>query len=176
MSRRAVLDAEGKVVNVVEVTTGDITAGHWGPPDGHTVVMARTTDGDKLSRGDTAHRETGALVSRKPVPAVPDLPEATILVYGDDVDTPRDQFDLDDVVNIRVTLSDLTVNRTIAVPVDRLNAAGEILEHAALWLRLAVVQGVGTISRAFPATGRYGVGLHTSQEFDVPETSIIIFH
>ena len=175
MSRRAILDPDGTVVNVVEVATGDITAGLWGPPDGHVAVVAETPRGDQLAIGDTANRETGALVSRKPVPAVPNLPEATILVYGDDPDAPQDQFGTGETVNIRVTLPETVTDRTIAVPVDRIGPGREVLERAALWFRLEVTDGAGTIAHVFEESGCYGVGAQTSLEFNVPETIITVF-
>ena len=106
-------------------------------------------------------------------PPGPDV-TATIVVYGSDIDTPKSQFDVGDTVNIRVTLS-AQLNRSIAVPIDRLDAAGNLIEPAVLWLKLALVSGVGTISKVFNTPGRYGVGPSTSQEFSVPETIITVF-
>ena len=104
----------------------------------------------------------------------PALPTATIVVYGDDKTKPQNQFDVGDAVNIGITFS-AQLNRSIAVPVDRLDAEGNVIEPAALWFNLTVANGVGTISKVFNTPGRYGVGSRSSQEFSVPETIITVF-
>ena len=106
-------------------------------------------------------------------PALPGI-TATVLVYGDDEDSPQNQFDVGDTVNVKVTFSS-QFSRVIPVPVDRLDTEGNVIEAAALWFKLAVVDGSGTISKVFDRPGRYGIGSRTSAEFQVPETEIIVF-
>ena len=170
--RYALLDSDGVVVNIVEAGPADIAAGNWAPPTGHTAVPARTSAGDELGFGDKVD-QSGLLVSRKPAPVA--LPEATILVYGDDENVAQDQFDVGDTVNIKVTLPASVTDRTIAVPVDRLDAKGNVVEAAALWLKLVVTNGSGTIAKVFSTPGRYGVSKDTSEEFEVPNTEITVF-
>ena len=170
--RYALLDSNGVAVNIVEVDPADIVAGKWAPPTGHTAVLSRTSAGDDLDFGDKAD-QSGLLVSRKPAPVA--LQQATILVYGDDENVAQDQFDVGDTVNIKVTLPASVTDRTIAVPVDRLDAKGNVVEAAALWLKLVVTNGSGTIAKVFSTPGRYGVSEDTSEEFEVPNTEITVF-
>ena len=160
---------------MIEVDPADIAAGNWVPPTGHSAVPARTSGGDDLGFGDKAD-QGGLLVSRKPEPPAPvALPQATILVYGDNENVAQDQFDVGDTVNINVTLPASVTDRTIAVPVDRLDAKGNVVEAAALWLKLVVTNGSGTIAKVFSTPGRYGVSKDTSEEFEVPNTEITVF-
>ena len=170
--RYALRDSNGTIVNLIEVEPGDITSGKWAPPAGHSVFPARTSGGDDLDFGDKAD-QGGLLVSRKPAPVA--LPEATILVYGDTENVAQDQFDAGDTVNIKVTLPASVTDRTLAVPVDRLDAKGNVVEAAALWLKLVVTNGSGTIAKVFSTPGRYGVSKDTSEEFEVPNTEITVF-
>ena len=107
-------------------------------------------------------------------PVKPVLPTATIVVYGDGINSPQAQFDVGDTVNVRATFSP-SFSRVIPVPVDRLDAEGNVVEPATLWFKLNVVNGVGTVSKVFNRAGRYGIGSRTSQEFQIPETEIIVF-
>ena len=50
-----------------------------------------------------------------------------------------------------------------------------MVEAAVAWFRLEVNAGVGTIAAIFSRSGCYGVGQRTSREFDVPETTIVVF-
>ena len=173
--RYAIRDSNGTIVNLIEVEPGDITSGKWVPPTGHSAFPARTSAGDELGFGDKAD-QSGLLVSRKPEPPAPvALPQATILVYGDDENVAQDQFDVGDTVNIKVTLPASVTDRTIAVPVDRLDAKGNVVQAAALWLKLVVTNGSGTIAKVFSTPGRYGVSEDTSEEFEVPNTEITVF-
>ena len=173
--RYALLDGNGIVVNMIEVESADIVAGKWSPPAGHSAVLAHTSAGDDLDFGDKAG-QSGLLVSRKPEPPAPvALQQATIFVYGDDVNVAQHQFDAGDTVNIKVTLPASVTDRTIAVPVDRLDAKGNVVEDAALWLKLVVTNGRGTITKAFSTPGRYGVSENASEEFEVPNTAITVF-
>ena len=160
---------------MIEVNLADIVAGKWSPPAGHTAVLAHTSGGDDLDFGDKAD-QSGLLVSRKPEPPAPvALQQATILVYGDDENVAQDQFDAGDTVNIKVTLPASVTDRTIAVPVDRIDAKGNVVEAAALWLKLVVTNGSGTIAKVFSRPGRYGVSEDTSEEFEVQKTEITVF-
>ena len=173
--RYALLDSNGIVVNMIEVDPADIAEGKWAPPAGHSVFPARTTGGDDLSFGDKAD-QSGLLVSRKPEPPAPAaLPQATILVYGDDANVAQNQFDAGDTVNIKVEFPASVTDRTIAVPVDRLDAKGNVVEAAALWLKLVITNGSGTIAKVFSTPGRYGVSEDTSEEFEVQKTAITVF-
>ena len=134
---------------------------------------ATTDEGDKLNTGDSVHTATGRLRARKAGP--PALPAAGILIYGDDENTPQDQFDVGDTVNIKVTLPVTVTDRTIAVPIDRLDADGRKVEAAAAWFKLEVTAGVGNIAAVFSRSGCYGVGARTSKEFSVPESVIVVF-
>ena len=78
-------------------------------------------------------------------------------------------------MNIRVTLPETVTDRTIAVPVDRLDADGRVVAAAVAWFKLEVNAGVGNIAAVFSRSGCYGVGRRTSKEFDVPETTIVVF-
>ena len=173
--RYALRDSNGTIVNLIEVEPGDIASNKWTPPAGHSAFPARTSAGDDLSFGDKAD-QSGLLVSRKPEPPEPvALPQATILVYGDDENVAQHQFDAGDTVNIKVTLPASVTDRTIAVPVDRLDAKGNVVESAALWLKLVVTNGSGTIAKVFSRPGRYGVSEDTSEEFEVQKTEITVF-
>ena len=173
MARYALIDDAGIVVNLIEVNPEAISEGAWSPPQGHSVVPSPTSAGDDLYIGDTVDPETGLLESRAPLP--PSLPRAKIRIYGDDKKRAKYQFDAGDTVNIKVTFPAEVTDRTIAVPVDRLNASNEVIEPAALWLKLVVTRRRGRISKVFKNPGRYGVGKRTSKEFEVPETTITIF-
>ena len=168
--RKAIINADGLVVNLVEVEQATLDKDEWAPPAGHSHVAART-----LNIGDTVNTATGRLKTRKAVPVPPVLPAAEILIYGDDEDTPRNQFNVGDTVNIRVSLPVAVTGRSIAVPVDRLDANGRVVEAAAAWFKLEVTMGVGNIAATFSRSGCYGVGRRTSKEFDVPETLITVF-
>ena len=172
--RHAILDSDGLVVNIVEVDPVVIVDGGWAPPASHSVFKALTSEGDSLKYGDKADLQTGLLVERVAVPAPVELPVAAILVYGKDENAPQDQFEAADTINIKVTLPATIGTRTIAVPIDRLNATNDVIQPAALWMKLDLVAGVGSISKVFP-TGRFGVGRNTSIEFEVPETRITVF-
>ena len=65
--------------------------------------------------------------------------------------------------------------RTIAVPIDRLDQNGRVVEAATTWFRLVVFLGVGNIAAIFSRSGCYGVGPRTSKEFAVPESVIVVF-
>ena len=174
--KNALIDDAGIVVNLIDVNPGAISEGAWSPPQGHLIVPSPTSAGDDLNIGDTVYPGTGLLKSRAPVePPPPSLPRAAILVYGDDENNAQDQFDAGDTVNIKVTFPAEVTDRTIAVPMDRLNASNEVIEPAALWLKLVVTGSSGLISKVFKNPGRYGVGKRTSKEFEIPETAITIF-
>ena len=172
--RKAVINAAGEVVNLIEVEQSTLDNGEWAPLAGLSLIEATTDEGDKLNTGDSVDTATGRLTARKAAPVPPVLPAAGILVYGDDEDTPQDQFDVGETVNIRVQLPDEVTGRTIAVPIDRLDAEGRVVEGAAAWFRLVVISGVGNIAAVFSRSGCYGVGPRTSKEFAVPETVIVV--
>ena len=173
--RKAIINADGKVVNLIEVEQATLDKGEWAPLAGLSLIAATTDEGDKLNTGDSVDTATGRLTARKAVPVPPVLPAAGILVYGDDENMSRDQFNVGDTVNIRVSLPVTVTGRTIAVPIDRLDAEGRVVEGAAAWFRLVVISGVGNIAAVFSRSGCYGVGPRTSKEFDVPETVITVF-
>ena len=173
--RRAIINADGQVVNLVEVEQSTLDNGEWAPPAGHTHIAATTDEDHKLNIGDSVHTATGQLTARKAVPVPPVLPVAEILVYDDDENTPQHQFNVGDTVNIRVTLPVTVTGRTIAVPIDRLDADGRVVEAAVAWFKLEVNAGVGHIAAVFSRSGCYGVGPRTSKEFAVPENVIVVF-
>ena len=172
--RKAIIDADGEVVNLIEVEQSTLDRGEWAPLAGLSLIEATTDEGDKLNTGDSVHLATGRLMSRKLVPVPPVLPPAGILIYDDDEDTPQSQFNVGETVNIRVTLPVTVTNRTIAVPIDRLDADGRVVEAAVAWFKLEVNAGVGTIAAVFSRSGCYGVGPRTSKEFAVPESVIVV--
>ena len=136
-------------------------------PDASYIPGAGRTDGPWEGK---IYDRVGDSWSNPPGPTI----TATILVYGDDKTKPQNQFDVGDTVNVKVTFSSQFA-RVIPVPVDRLDTEGNVIEVAALWFKLAVVDGVGTITKVFDRAGRYGIGSRTSAEFQVPETEIIVF-
>ena len=166
--RKAIINADGLVVNLVEVEQATLDRGEWAPPADHSTVPATTDENHKLNIGDSVLRATGRLTARKAAPPV--LPPAEILIYGDDENTPQDQFNVGDTVNIKVTLPVTVTDRTIAVPIDRLDAEGRVVQGAAAWFKLEVILGVGHIAAVFSRSGCYGVGPRTSKEFAVRKT------
>ena len=84
--KKAIINADGKVVNLIEVEQKTLDADEWAPPAGHSHIAAQTDEDDKLRIGDTVHTATGRLKTRKAVPVPPVLPAAAILIYGDDED------------------------------------------------------------------------------------------
>ena len=82
--RKAIINADGEVVNLIEVEQSTLDNGEWAPPVDHSLVGATTDEGDKLNTGDSVHLATGRLKARKLVPVPPVLPAAGILIYGDD--------------------------------------------------------------------------------------------
>ena len=171
--RQAIINADGEVVNLIEVEQATLDKGEWAPLAGLSLIEATTDEGDKLNTGDSVDTATGRLTTRKAGPPV--LPRAEILIYGDDEETPQSQFNAGDTVNIKVTLPETVTDRTIAVPVDRLDQEGRVVEAAVAWFRLEVNMGVGNITAIFSSSGCYGVGQRTSKEFAVPETVIVVF-
>ena len=171
--RKAIIDSAGVAVNLIEVEQATLDRNEWSPPTGHTIVDATTPQGVSLGRGDTVYLTTGRLKQRRPVP--PALPNAAVLVYGADENTPQDQFDAGATVNIKATLPVTVTARMIAVPVDRMDAQGNVIEPAVKWLKMDFVNGVATAATTFSESGRYGVGPRTSKEFAVPETYITVF-
>ena len=170
--RKAIINAAGEVVNLIEVEQATLDANEWVPPAGHTHIAATTDEGHDLNIGDTVHTATGRLKDRKPVPAT--LPAAAVLVYSTDESTPQDTFETDDDVSIKVTAPSTVTGRTILVPVDRLDAAGTVVAAAVKWLKMDFTAGVARVTVSFADSGRYGVGERTSKEFDVPETYITV--
>ncbi len=89
-------------------------------------------------------------------------------------DVEKTEFQVGELVIFRVRIAGVN-DRDIAVPLDRLDAEGNILERSAVWLKLRFENGISSGGAVFERSGRYGVGPHTSSEFVVPEHSITIF-
>lgn len=167
--------SDGFVVNTL-VARASVARSFDSRDADHRYFPCSTPAGATIGRGDTVILATGEPKPKPKPEPTPTRHSVAIKTFGKKESEPKDHFGRNEVVNIKATFTDRTLNRTIAVPVDRIDSNGNILEHDVLWLKLEVVNGVGKIARKFPGTGRYGVGFHTSEEFDVPETNIIIFH
>ena len=72
--RKAIINAAGEVVNLIEVEQATLDNGEWAPLAGLSLIGATTDEGDKLNTGDTVDSATGRLTARKAVPVPPFYP------------------------------------------------------------------------------------------------------
>ena len=165
---KAIINAAGKVVNIIVIDQAELDKEDgWTPPAGHTLV-----DRMDSRKGDIVDTVTGVVVTRKPEP--PALPSSEISIYSGSEDTPQSTFLVNAIVGIKVTLPAAVTARSILVPIDRLDANGNVVIPAVKWLNMEFTAGVATASVTFSESGRYGVGPRTSDEFEVPETFITV--
>ena len=101
------------------------------------------------------------------VQAVDSRPQAAIVVYLSDVNTPVDEANASQSVSFQVTIPSIE-NERVVIPIDRLNAQSRVQESGVTWLALQFTNDVATGSVSFTRSGRYGVGPWTSTRFNVP--------